>query len=385
MKLSVTAPKRLSRAPELGGREALEHALLGFLPALITGWVIYKMYAGGIVAVDFQHSFWVAGWRTLHALDPYRWTRGQISAGVSFPYPAVTALLLAPFGLVSRFWGSIPITAAGVVAAPLSVWILGIHDWRVYGAVALWAPVVVAWQAANFTLLLVVGTALLWRFREREWAVATLVACLVSIKPIMAPLWIWLVLMGRWRSAFLAVAIGIFLNAASWTVVGWHDLSGWLNLLSRQGSLRDSSGYSLIALATHLGLGRAVGETLMVLIGCALLAVAAISARAGKELGVFGAAVLLTIVVSPQSDVHYFAMLLVPLALARPRLAWAWLVPLVLWVCPATRAAPWQILLWWGLLAVLARELLAVQSVSSRSDGAEVDVRLGYGLSSTGS
>jgi hypothetical protein len=86
-----------------------------------------------------------------------------------------------------------------------------------------------------------------------------------------------------------------------------------------------------------------------------------ISIRAGRELRAFGAAVLLTIVISPQIDVHYVDLLVVPLALARPRLSWPWLVPLVLWVCPATRANLWQIILWWSLLGVLAREVLAAR------------------------
>jgi hypothetical protein len=362
-----TETSRHGRSAEVAGRDALEHALLGVVPILITGYVVYQMYAGGIAAVDFQHSFWEAGWRAVHGLDPYTWTNRQISGGVSFPYPALTALVVAPFALMSSSSASIPVTAACVAAAPLSLWILRIGDWRVYGAVALWAPVVVAWQTANFTLPLVVGVSLLWRCRDRQWGGAALAACLVSIKPIMAPLWLWLVLTRRWRTAALGAMIGILLNVVSWTVLGWNEFADWLSLLSLQGSLRDGTGYSLIALAKHLGLGQQVGVALMVALGCVLVVVAGISIRAGRELRAFGAAVLLTIVVSPQIDVHYFALLLVPLALTRPRLAWPWLVPVMLWVCPATRAEVWQIVLWWALLGVLGREILAAPAAGDRS------------------
>lgn len=112
-----------------------------------------------------------------------------------------------------------------------------------------------------------VGTALLWRCRERRWVAAALVACLVSIKPIMAPLWVWLVLTRRWRTAALGLVIGIVLNAAAWTILGWHELGAWLRLLSLQGSLRDGTGYSLIALARHLGIAQQIGIAPMVGVG----------------------------------------------------------------------------------------------------------------------
>lgn len=277
---------------------------------------------------------------------------------MSFPYPAPVALVLAPFGLLSSFAESIPITAAGIMAAPLALWILKVRDWRVYGAVALWAPVVVAWQTANFTLLLVVGAALVWRFPERSAVTAVLVACLVSIKPILAPLWIWLLLTRRWRAAMLAVVIGVTVNAAAWTALGWHELAGWLNLLSLQGKLQDGIGYSLIALATHLALPKVVGVMVMAAFGCALVTIAVMASRTQRDLTVYGAMVLLAIVISPQADSHYFAFLLVPMAVRRPGLSWRWIVPLVLWVCPATRAHGWQILVWWSVVAVLARDFL---------------------------
>lgn len=368
VRLSARVAQRAGRSAGLGAHDAVEHALFGLLPILITGLVAFRMYADGNAAVDFQHSFWVAGWRTLHGLDPYAWTRLQISGGASFPYPSPVALLLAPFALLSSVSASIPVTAACVIAAPLCLRILGVRDWRVYGAVALWAPVVLAWQTANFTLPLAVGTALLWRWREREWVAAVLVACLVSIKPIMAPLWVWLLLSGRWRTAALGAVIGIVLNVVSWTVLGWHELGAWLHLLSLQGSLRDSTGYSLIALAKHLGLAHQVGVVLMVGFGCGLAVTAGISLRARRELRAFGATVLLTIVISPQIDAHYFALLLVPLALRRPRLSWLWLAPVVLWACPATSAGLWQIVLWWALLGLLARELLTARCAATARD-----------------
>lgn len=351
------------RDAQKGAHDAVEHALLGLVPILITAFVVYKTYTDGNAAVDFQHSFWTAGWRTLHGLDPYSWTRADISGGVSFPYPAFTALLLAPFALLSRLAASVPITAACLIAAPLSLWILRVRDWRVYGAVALWLPLVSAWQTANFTMPILVATALLWRCRERQGVAAALVGCLVSIKPIMAPLWIWLLLTRGWRPAAGAVLVGLALNAVSWSVVGWSELSRWLHLLSLQGSLRDGTGYSLIALAKHLGLSEQMGVMLMVCCACILIGVVAVASREGQQFRIFAVALLLTIVASPQVDIHYFVLLAVPLAVTRPRLAWSWLVPIVLWPCQASNPDLWQIILWWALLGALATQVLALRTV----------------------
>jgi hypothetical protein len=60
------------------------------------------------------------------------------------------------------------------------------------------------------------------------------------------------------------------------------------------------------------------------------------------------------IVASPLVDNHYFVLLLVPLAIARPKFSRAWLFPLVLWLCPAMHVAVWQLVLWWATLAATA-------------------------------
>ncbi|HET8976892.1 MAG TPA: glycosyltransferase family 87 protein [Solirubrobacteraceae bacterium] len=342
-------------------RRAIEHALLALVPGLVTAYVLYRTYADGNAAVDFRHSFWIAGWRTLHGFDPYRWTRAQTAAGASFPYPAPAAVLFALWALLPSFSAGIIATAACVLAVPAALRILDVRDWRIYGAAALWSPVIVGWQTANLTLPILVGLALLWRWRGRPWAVATLVAGLICLKPILAPLWLWLVVTGRHRAAGSALVMGIVLNTVAWSILGWRELGAWWRLLHRQGGLRDATGYSLTALTTHLGLERAAGVVLILLCGLLLTAIAARAHGPAREVRALSAAVLLTIVISPQIDLHYLALLAVPLALTDRRLGWAWLAPLVLWPCPATAAATWQIVLWWAVLTALAVRILTAQ------------------------
>jgi hypothetical protein len=75
-----------------------DHAVFGLIPAIVTAWLPYQPFTRGLGSVDLRNDFWPAGDRVLHGADPYAWTRAQFAAGISFRYPALTAILFAPFG-----------------------------------------------------------------------------------------------------------------------------------------------------------------------------------------------------------------------------------------------------------------------------------------------
>jgi hypothetical protein len=56
--------------------------------------------------------------------------------------------------------------------------------------------------------------------------------------------------------------------------------------------------------------------------------------RAHDDMRCFGAALGATLAFTPVLWLHFFVLLAVPLAIARPRFSWIWLLPIVLWVCP---------------------------------------------------
>ncbi len=353
--MSATVEATRASGRDLSGRRALDDALFGVVPALLTAWVLYKVATGGIVAVDFRHSFWVAAHRFLLGGNPYAWSRSQILSGTSYPYPATTTILLAPLALLPSLVASGVATGACLLAPLAALRVLEIGDRRLYGVVLLWMPVVLGWQSANMSLPLAFGLAVLWRKRNAPGWAGALTALLVLVKPIMLPLGLWLLATRRYRAGLIAVASGIAASAVSWSLAGWDSLPRWLELVSRQGSLLDRRGYGAIALLWHLGLSQAaaMGVTLAL---AALLAGALVRAgRQGLEAAAFALAVTLTIVASPQVDLHYFALLAIPLALAVPRLSAVWLLPLVLWACPSMMlVATWRQLLWWLVVAAVA-------------------------------
>jgi alpha-1,2-mannosyltransferase len=335
-------------------RAAVDHALFALLPALATAWLVHIAFAHGVGALDFRDSFYVAAHRTLHGGDPYAWTRQQIVAGISFPYPSLTGLLFAPLALLPPGAASAVFTAVCLLAVPAALRVLEVRDWRVYGLVLLWSPVVVGWQTGNVSLLLLLGLAAAWRLRSRPAVLGLIVAVIVSIKPIAAPLALWLLVSRRYVACAWTVLAGLALGLVSWSVVGWGALGEWLHMVARQGDLLYRKGYGVIAVGSDLGLSRQSGMLVSIALA---LAVACWCVRRRRELGergVFAVSVALMLVVSPQVDSHYFALLIAPLALTRRRLGWVWCLPLILWACPAADAAGWQAALWWAVVVIVA-------------------------------
>ena len=109
------------------------------------------------------------------------------------------------------------------------------------------------------------------------------------------------------------------------------------------------SGYSMLAIANHLGFGRGAADVLLLVVAAAVsLAVIYVGFFRRQEREAMVLAILLMLVASPLVWTHYFALLLVPLALTRPRLTALWAAPILIWVCPPKAGvAGWQEALVW--------------------------------------
>jgi hypothetical protein len=81
--------------------------------------------------------------------------------------------------------------------------------------------------------------------------------------------------------------------------------------------------------------------------------------------------VALALVSSPLIWSHYFALLIVPLALSRPRIDWMWTVPLLLWAAPlGWTVQGWQAILGWvsiGTMFVVLTRQPGPRPVADRS------------------
>jgi hypothetical protein len=302
---------------------------------------------------DFRREFWPAAHRLLNGVNPYSRTWQNINAGVAFPYPALTAVAFVPLALVPHNITDVAFLVLGLASIPATLKVLGVRDPRVYGIVLLWAPVVAAWQSENLTLLLALGIACVWRVRDRPLVAGLLVAAMISLKPFIWPIGIWLILTRRWTAARYAATAAVVLNLAAWGVVGFAQIDSYRRLTAAVATAMSRRSYTILNLGLGVGLGHAVAYAIAVLVAAGIGAWCLLAVRRRDQRLLLALCLALAMLATPVIWSHYFTLMLIPLALYRPRLTWLWFLPVVLWLCPAGTPATWQIALLLTVNAVL--------------------------------
>ena len=328
---------------------AAQQVLFGVVPIVVTMALLAFELKVQPIAVDFRSAYFPAAVRLLRGGSPYAVTHHEILEGYAFVYPALAAVAFGPFALISRIAGQLLYTAICIACVPATLRVLNVRDWRVYGITLLWFPVYTGWLSANLTLPLMLLTALAWRYRDRPWIAGLVTAAAISLKPFIWPLGLWLLATRRWRAAGYALVWGLALNLIAWGLVGVNEIHTYLRVSSKVTDALWRSGYSMLAVAHHLGFGRGAADVLLLVVAAAVsLAVVYVGFFRRQEREAIVLAILLMLVASPLVWSHYFALLLVPLALTRPRLAAVWAAPILIWVCPPkSGVAGWQEALVW--------------------------------------
>ena len=133
-----------------------------------------------------------------------------------------------------------------------------------------------------------------------------------------------------------------------------------MRLLRNLGETFEHQSYTPFALLADLGVPDTAARVVTVALGLGVLALAA----RRRSLGLAIAAAL---VLSPIVWRHFFVLLLVPLALSRPRFDAVWLIPIGLWVGDGTfNGAPWQTA---ACLALAAADVRALRATTARRAG----------------
>jgi hypothetical protein len=363
--LSRLLPRASSVVPSTGGQRraayqsAVINVLLGLVPVLITLVALHAYFHHGhIDALDFHQEFWPASQRVLHGLSPYDRSWMNIRGWIAYPYPAFTAIAFVPLALLNHALADWVFTAISIAAALLTLRVLQVRDWRLYGLVLIWGPVINGWQNANLTLVLGLGIAYLWRKRDNPLIAGALVAAMISLKPFVWPLGLWLLATRRYRALIYGAAFGLTLNVASWAIIGFNQIHAYSQVVSAVNNVMDKRGYSIFSLVMRLGGSHGLAYALGITAAAAAAIACLIVGRRGNTKSALALSIAVCLLATPVLWTHYFALLIVPLAIFRPRLDPLWLLPLIMWLCPANRPAAWQIIIAVGTGSIVLGLLL---------------------------
>jgi hypothetical protein len=303
-------------------------------------------------AVDFNGNFRVPAQEILQGSSPYHpgvleHVRAAVSAGHSpidyqhgvFPtYPVPGLLLGVPFTalpvvLAEWLWLGCMLAAGG-----LALRLVGVRDWRVYAAAAMASPVVCSLFYGAVDLLLMLGLAACWRWRDHAGRAGLALGAIIALKLIALPLVIWFVATRRWLAAAVSLAVAGSLAALAWAGIGFRGVADYPHLLSLLTDVESTRGYSAVAMARALGAGSGTAALAPYAVGgCLAAALWVVSRRSrGADGTTFFLGVLAALAFSPIVWQHSAALLLVPVAVLRPRFGLVWTLPVLFWSTPDT-------------------------------------------------
>jgi Glycosyltransferase family 87 len=272
-------------------------------------------------------------------------TTAALAHGDKYVYPPVTALFLAPlaFGPVVVGKALFLVLALGCVL--LALRLLEVRDWRCYGLALLTAPVVDTLSLGAISSMLLLGVALVWRYRDRPGVAGAVTAATAVAKLFVWPLFVWLLATRRFRAAGVAAATSVLLLVGGWAVIGFAGFGGYPHLLQVLTKVDAVKSYSLAGLLrVDGGAATALSGLLAIVVigGIFLAARGADGERRALVIAVAGA-----LLATPVLWLHYLDLLFVPIALVRPRLSAIWFAPLAFWVTPLAHSngSVWRICL----------------------------------------
>ncbi len=287
-----------------GIRRLLEVLFLGALPIVTVVTMLVLAHDSGSLARDFHNELYPEAKLLLGWENPFPGPDAPLQYGHNLIWPPLAAFLVAPFTILSPLAADWAVALAGLAAALLALRVVGVRDWRVYGAFALWPSVIGEIRVAHLTPFLCLLVALAWRYRDVPLAPGLAVGLAGAVKFFLWPLGVWLAAIGRVRELVLAVCLAA---GSLLLVLPFTSLDAYIRTLLDLGDAFDQDSYSPFGFLVQIGLGEVPARVVSVAFGVALL----IACWRRASLGLAVAAV--------------------PLAAVRPRFSAVWLAPIATW------------------------------------------------------
>ena len=248
--------------------------LLFIVPSLLVVLFVRLGAGGRTTFYDFAGDLYGAGHAVLSGGNPYRpaflaHLASLQSAGVAptqvfaVPvYPAPVLVAASPLSLLGLQTAGIVFTLGSIVAMLAGLWLLGVGDWRCYGAAFLSWPLLHSLRLGQVNELLVLGLAVLWRWRSRLWAPAAATAFLLVVKLFLWPVAAWLLITRRVRTFGLSLAVTVVVSVLAWLVVGIGTLGAYPGMLANLSSIEGRAGISVISVGSAFGVPALVSQVI---------------------------------------------------------------------------------------------------------------------------
>jgi hypothetical protein len=315
--------------------KALTHGL-AFAAIVAPLWLMLGNALDHQFAFDVHYAFLPAAHAVVHGASPYSLVgSAAVKEGIAYLYPPLGAYLLAPLTILPPLAAEALATVLVAATVPAALLVLGVRDWRCHAVAFMWMPIIAGIESANLTLPMVLGLALVWRYRDRQVGAAFLTGLLVALKLFFWPLLVWLLATRRYRSASLGAAAAAAFVFLPWAGIGFAGVRGYPHLLSYVARREGPDSYSIAALIHFVVPSWNVAIALELALGLLVLLLVVAAGRRGRERDAFGLAILGLLMLTPLLEIHYLAALMVVVALYRRRLSVAWFVPLLMWGAPA--------------------------------------------------
>lgn len=306
------------------------------LPACLLAVAAYAVLTGD--GIDFDANIWQPGKDIAAGRSPYPAPELAELVKPFFLYPPLLLGLSIPFSALPHDVARGLFFMVEVAAVVGALRLVDVKDRRVYVWALLSYPVFDALLLGNPTLLLLLALAVAWRWRDQWWIVGLAVGLAGALKLLVWPLGVWLIATRRFKAAALAAAAAASGVLLPWALLGFDGLGDYAHVADlyteHNGGPR---AISIANLAQTIGLSAAAGEVLRSACGLALLGgavVLGLRRTAESDWQAYSLVLVAALVLSPVVWIHYLALLLIALAIARPSFDRAWIVVCALWVFP---------------------------------------------------
>lgn len=316
----------LVKVAPLAARDAA-YALAALL-ALVWAYLFVRWgFQNGVIGFDFKGTLWDSAIAVRSGTSPYpEAVVSEVEVGNPALYPPLLMVLVAPLTVVPWWAGVVAWSIVLIASVVGALWILGVRDPRCFALALISAPAINGFVWGNATLLLLPLIALAWKWRDDSLRAGAVLGVAIAAKLFVWPLAFWLLGSRRYRAALTALAVAVVSILGPWVAIGFDGFRSYPALLEVAAQVYATHSYSVATVAGALGASAGVAVWGALVVGVATAVMAVIEGRRGHDETALSLASLAVILGSPIVWDHYYILLLVPLAILRPRFSAPWVL-----------------------------------------------------------